>query len=124
MTQQNAQHVMFEVYFEDYPNELEDLKKWEEIGRKVLSRGNFEVHHERLHKFNPQGASGFWLLSESHLSFHTWPEKKHVFIDLFSCGCNEKTQSAANLMHEIFEQMGGTVLNKNTLKRGFLFKEE
>ena len=124
MTQQNALHVMFEVYFENYPNELEDLKKWEEIGRKVLGEGSFKVHHEKLHKFNPQGASGFWLLSESHLSFHTWPEKKYVFIDLFSCGCHEKTQSAVSLMHKIFEQMGGTVLNRGILKRGFLFEKK
>ena len=123
MVQQNARHVILDIYFKSFPSALEDLNQWREIGRKVLGRTGFNVHNEQFHKFEPQGASGFWLLSESHLSFHTWPEKKYVFVDLFSCGDHEKTELAADLMHEIFEKLGGTVRNKNIFKRGFLFEE-
>ena len=37
------------------------------------------------HCFNPCGFTLIALLSESHLSFHTWPEKKVMFFDLFTC---------------------------------------
>lgn len=37
-------------------------------------------------KFEPQGASVVVLVSESHLSVHTWPEHDYVAIDVFTCG--------------------------------------
>src|SRR5438093_13531877 len=31
------------------------------------------------------GVSGFVMISESHISIHTFPDKGHAFIDIFSC---------------------------------------
>ena len=31
------------------------------------------------------GLSGFVILYESHVSFHTWPEENYVAIDVYSC---------------------------------------
>lgn len=31
------------------------------------------------------GISGVVLIAESHISIHTFPEKNHAFIDIFSC---------------------------------------
>ena len=36
--------------------------------------------------FKPQGLTVNYLLSESHLTIHTWPEKGKCCIDLFTCG--------------------------------------
>ena len=42
-------------------------------------------------KFDPQGVTVLTLLSESHISIHTWPEKGEAAVDLFTCGdCNPK----------------------------------
>ena len=38
------------------------------------------------HQFNPQGVTAICLLSESHISIHTWPEKKEAAVDVFTCG--------------------------------------
>lgn len=40
----------------------------------------------KTHTFAPQGISGFVLLSESHISIHTWPEYKYAAVDIFTCG--------------------------------------
>jgi len=45
----------------------------------------------KIHKFNPQGLTGFILLAESHISIHTWPELDYVAIDIFTCGVKLKT---------------------------------
>jgi len=37
-------------------------------------------------QFEPQGATVLLLLSESHLSIHTYPEKGFAAIDCYTCG--------------------------------------
>ena len=46
------------------------------------------------HKFTSggEGVTGIFLLSESHLSYHTYPENNYISIDLYTCG--EKCLSA------------------------------
>ena len=44
-------------------------------------------------KFDPQGVTALALLSESHISVHTWPEFGYAAIDAFTCG--DKTQPKA-----------------------------
>ena len=42
-------------------------------------------------KFDPQGVTAITLLSESHISIHTWPERGDAAVDVFTCGdCNPK----------------------------------
>ncbi|MBS3903968.1 MAG: adenosylmethionine decarboxylase [Simkania sp.] len=43
--------------------------------------------------FAPDGLTMVLLLSESHASIHTYPERRACFVDLFTCG--EKCQSSA-----------------------------
>ena len=40
-----------------------------------------------FHVFTPNnGVSGVIVLSESHISIHTWPERNFAAIDVFMCG--------------------------------------
>lgn len=42
-------------------------------------------------KFDPQGVTVICLLSESHISIHTYPELGNCYVDIFTCGdCNPK----------------------------------
>ena len=38
------------------------------------------------HKFEPHGVTAMCLLSESHISIHTWFEKGEAAVDIFTCG--------------------------------------
>lgn len=38
------------------------------------------------HKFTPQGITAICLLSESHISIHTYPEEGKAAADFFTCG--------------------------------------
>jgi S-adenosylmethionine decarboxylase len=43
--------------------------------------------HIHVHDFGKgMGVTGLALLAESHMSIHTWPEKKLALIDMFTCG--------------------------------------
>jgi len=50
------------------------------------------VVHETIHKkFEPQGVTVVCLLSESHISIHTWPEEGKAAADVYTCGdCDPK----------------------------------
>lgn len=39
-----------------------------------------------FHRFDPQGVSGTIVISESHLSIHTWPENGYAAVDIYTCG--------------------------------------
>ena len=45
-----------------------------------------EILNVASHKFQPQGFTLVALLSESHFSFHTFPERGVISFDFFTCG--------------------------------------
>lgn len=61
-------------FLEDYP---------EVIGMtKMISP---QVYTYRGSKLEDWGLSGFVLIAESHISVHTFPDRRYVNIDIFSC---------------------------------------
>ena len=49
-------------------------------------------------KFEPQGVSAIALLSESHISIHTWPESNYSAVDIFTCGQNMMPELASQYL--------------------------
>jgi S-adenosylmethionine decarboxylase len=66
------------------------------------------------HKFEPQGVTAIALLSESHISIHTWPEQSYAAIDCFSCGDHTNPESACRSLKDDFEAKSGAmqILNR------------
>ncbi len=50
----------------------------------VLARAT--IVESFFHHFSPWGVSGAVIISESHLTIHTWPEYGYAAVDLFTCG--------------------------------------
>ena len=69
---------------------IEDPKKFEEILVGAAKAARATVLKVNTHKFLPHGVTGVVLLSESHITFHTWPEFEYLALDIFTCGkkCN------------------------------------
>lgn len=58
---------------------------------------------ETIHKkFEPQGVTVLTLLSESHISIHTWPESGSAAVDVFTCGdiC-DPLKAVMNIIHDL-----------------------
>lgn len=62
-----------------------DPKELKKIFDELLKDCKFEITNFADHHFVPLGYSAFWLLGESHLAIHTWPEHKKSMINLMSC---------------------------------------
>lgn len=54
-------------------------------------------------QFEPQGATVLVLLSESHLSIHTYPEKGFAAIDCYTCGETVDPQLAIDYMVSVLK---------------------
>ena len=68
--------------FKEIPSFEIDIKG---ICKELCSLHNYEILGEVEHVFQPQGYTFLFLLSESHLSVHTFPEKKYISFDLYTC---------------------------------------
>ena len=66
---------------------LDDLVVVEEALVEAARVAGATVLHHHLHHFSPNGGiSGVVVLSESHISIHTWPERQYAALDIFMCG--------------------------------------
>lgn len=66
-----------------------NLNNYEELDtklREVLGCTSVSIEGSLHKKFEPQGVTILYLLSESHFSIHTWPETKSCAIDFYHCG--------------------------------------
>ena len=64
------------------------LKNCDELRNLLLqicSRYNFTILSKSEHIFTPIGCTILFLLSESHISIHTFPEKQHIAFDIYTC---------------------------------------
>lgn len=52
---------------------------------KIAKAAKVEILNISQHKFKPQGFTLVALLAESHMSFHTFPEKNIISFDFFTC---------------------------------------
>ena len=59
---------------------------YEKVIYKIAKAAKVEILNVASHKFEPQGFTLVALLSESHFSFHTFPERGVISFDFFTCG--------------------------------------
>lgn len=77
-------HTIWDIYDCDFQKAsyVESVKK---ILNEIVSDLQLGKVAENYKQFEPIGVTGFILLEESHISIHTWPERRFVALDVFSC---------------------------------------
>lgn len=56
-----------------------------------------------LNRKDPGGVSGFVLIAESHISFHTFPRRGFVTIDVYTCQNELDTETLTALFRDMFK---------------------
>lgn len=82
-----GRHILVEAYDCDY-HALDNIKELQQAMITAAEAAGATVVDAAFRKFEPHGVSGVLVISESHLTIHTWPEFGYAAIDLFTCGCN------------------------------------
>ena len=68
-------------------SKLDDPKFIEQALVRAAEHAGAHVLSCDFHHFQPNGGvSGVVVLSESHISIHTWPERDFAAVDVFMCG--------------------------------------
>ena len=111
-----GRHCIIEYYdctreILDDPDEIRELmcRGAEAMGATIVA---CEFHH-----FSPQGVSGMIVISESHLSIHTWPEYGYAAVDVFTCGEVVDPWRAHKVLRELLGSGRESVVE---LKRGVM----
>jgi S-adenosylmethionine decarboxylase len=89
LSQRIGTHFVLELWGVDAAT-LDDAAALERALRDASAAARLTVLETAIHRFEPQGVTGLLLLSESHISVHTWPELGYAAVDLFSCGAREE----------------------------------
>lgn len=97
------------IKLEKFPDNQESL---EQLADKLVKSLNLTVVKSVFHSFKPQGKTLVYILSESHLAIHTWPEYKLVHVDLVSCA---KVTNFENSLKSIVDNNGVTSLKVNSI---------
>ena len=93
-------HVIVDLYDAEY---LDDIVLVEAVMRECITKCGANLLHIHLHHFAPTyGVTGVAVLSESHISVHTWPERKFAAFDIFMCGA-AKPELAINILKDRFK---------------------
>jgi S-adenosylmethionine decarboxylase len=109
-----GRHLLLELY--DCSSEvLSNIESVKTAMVEAARRAEATIIDVVFHEFNPFGISGVVVISESHLSIHTWPEHRYAAVDIFSCGDTLKPAEAANYL---VEQFGASRASCVEVKRG------
>lgn len=83
-------------------NSIEHLKG---MCKTICKTHDFSILQECQHQFTPIGCTFLFLLSESHLSVHTFPEKNYISFDLYTCRDYSDNYIYTNIFYYLVDQL-------------------
>ena len=97
------------------PKIIGSVEKVQQILVKAAEIAGAQVWSISFSRFPPQGVSGVVVISESHISTHTWPEFGYVALDIYTCGKNVDPEKAVVFAVEAF---GSSTSHLTEITRG------
>ncbi|CAL6052602.1 polyamine_aminopropyltransferase [Hexamita inflata] len=113
---QVGNHIIAEFIGCSNLNNYHELKS---ILTKSALAASATILSVKTHQFQPFGMTGVAVLSESHISIHTWPEYGYASVDIYTCGKIE-IQKALEELKGFFAPQKVDVV---TVTRGFSGKD-
>lgn len=81
----SGKHLICDIKKIKNTKSLNDINDLTQLLKDICKQHKFDILKEIYHQFEPIGCSILFLLSESHISIHTFPEKNHMSLDLYTC---------------------------------------
>ena len=92
---------------EDIENDvlLETIDGIEPLMEKIIEICKLKVVAKCEYQFTPIGVTMLYLLSESHLTIHTYPEKKACSINLYTCNAENRFTRSIECNIQLFQSI-------------------
>ena len=84
------------------PAIISSVEKVQQILVKAAEIAGAQVWSVSINRFPPNGVSGVIVISESHISTHTWPEYGYGALDFYTCGNEVDPEKAVFYAVEAF----------------------
>lgn len=75
----------------------------------------YTILQKSAHIFQPQGFTAIYLLSESHISIHTYPENNYAAIDIYTCRQYPDDQVYLEIYNYLIQQFGADKTQQPTI---------
>jgi len=108
-----GKHLVLDMY-ECNATKINDPIFVDSVLTEASNKARSTLLNLKLHLFEPQGITGFALLAQSHISFHSWPETGYVAVDIYTCGQDTDPVEAVSY---IIDQFQAERYSVNTLSR-------
>ncbi len=95
-----GRHLIAEFYDCDKAM-LDDVDGIEAGMKNAAYETGATIVNSSFHRFLPYGVSGVVVISESHLTIHTWPEYGYAALDFFTCGDHVDPWKAFEYMKKV-----------------------
>jgi S-adenosylmethionine decarboxylase proenzyme len=89
------------------------LERIDEVRKRlwhVARDCDLNVVAESGHQFQPVGVTYVFVLAESHLSIHTYPERGNAYVDLFTCVLDFDMDQAVLALQRHFGEDGADAI--------------
>ncbi len=100
-------HIISEFFECKNSNMLKNKEGLEERISEIVREAGLTVVGTFFHQFGEgNGVTGVVVLAESHVSIHTWPERRNfVNIDVFVCNVTQDNTSRAKTVYERIREL-------------------
>lgn len=98
-------HMICDIKNIENKTMLNDISQLKEILDTICEKNNYTILQKTEHVFNPQGCTILYMLSESHISIHTFPEKNYIAFDLYTCRSYENNKVYIQIYEFLITQL-------------------
>jgi len=104
-----SQQLMMDIWCD------KDISPYVEKLKEYVDK-HFSVVLKQGYKFEPQGETVVYVLSESHFALHTYPENNYITLDIYICNLSIDLTKTKNDIESICDPKK---VNFKIIKRGF-----
>jgi S-adenosylmethionine decarboxylase len=109
-----AQHTLLEFYGCD-PARLRRAREVRRLLCEAVTAGGGKIVKAVFHNFSPYGVSGVVVITESHVTIHTWPEHSYAAVDIFSCSAK---LDHATIQRRVKQLLSAQRVGRQSFRRG------
>jgi len=86
-----------------------------EMLNDICIKHNFKTVGELDYSFPDQGCTILFLLSESHISIHTFPERNHISFDIYTCHQYENNKEFIEIFNFLINSLQASMNSEYTI---------